>query len=61
MRGDAAVGIEGFGLGLALSMRLARAANGTIELLPGPGGRVDVRIPGVGDPGYAQEEGGRND
>ena len=61
VRGDAAVGIEGFGLGLALSMRLARAANGTIELLPGPGGRVDVRIPSVGDPGYAREESGRND
>jgi signal transduction histidine kinase len=56
VRGDAAVGTVGFGLGLALATRLAHAANGDIRLLPGPGGRVDVRIPGVGDPGYAGSE-----
>jgi two-component system CitB family sensor kinase len=33
------------GLGLALVHRIVHRAGGTIKVLPGPGGRFDVRLP----------------
>lgn len=35
------------GLGLALVQRIVRRAGGTVTVLPGPGGRFDVRLPAV--------------
>jgi signal transduction histidine kinase len=47
VRGDAANGAPGAGLGLALSRRLARAAGGDVvaEAANGGGGRFVVRLP----------------
>jgi signal transduction histidine kinase len=46
VRGRAAVAAApGAGLGLALSRRLARAAGGDVEALPGEGGRFLIRLP----------------
>jgi two-component system, OmpR family, sensor kinase len=44
-RGTAANGGEGAGLGLALARRLARAASGEVEVVPGDGGRFAIRLP----------------
>jgi signal transduction histidine kinase len=45
-RGDPADGHDGAGLGLALAVRLATAAGGTVELRPdGPGAVFVVRLP----------------
>jgi signal transduction histidine kinase len=35
----------GAGLGLSLARRLAHAADGTVSVEPGPGGRFRVRLP----------------
>jgi signal transduction histidine kinase len=49
LRGTAARGAggDGAGLGLALARRLARAASGDVEVLPGGGGRFAVSLPKV--------------
>lgn len=44
-RGSAANGDDGAGLGLALARRLARAASGEVEAIPGAGGRFAIRLP----------------
>jgi signal transduction histidine kinase len=45
-RGDPTDGHDGAGLGLALANRLATAAGGVLELLPGgPGASFVVRLP----------------
>jgi two-component system, OmpR family, sensor kinase len=44
-RGAAARAGEGAGLGLALARRLARAASGEVEAVPGTGGRFEIRLP----------------
>ncbi|MCY7419342.1 MAG: HAMP domain-containing histidine kinase, partial [Chloroflexi bacterium] len=46
-RGSAAGDRPGHGLGLTLAMRMARSAGGTVSVATGPGGRVDLRVPGV--------------
>ncbi|MGZ4309454.1 MAG: sensor histidine kinase [Gaiellaceae bacterium] len=45
VRGAAANGGEGAGLGLALARRLARAASGDVEAIPGDRGRFEIRLP----------------
>jgi signal transduction histidine kinase len=45
VRGSAADGSSGAGLGLALARRLARSAGGDVTVEPGDGGRFDVRLP----------------
>lgn len=50
VRGASTADTDGYGLGLALAQRLAHAANGSLALLPGPGGRVDVRVPSAAGP-----------
>jgi signal transduction histidine kinase len=45
-RGDPADGHDGAGLGLALAVRLAAAARGSLTVRPdGPGATFDVRLP----------------
>jgi signal transduction histidine kinase len=36
---------DGAGLGLALSRRMVRSVGGDVVARPGPGGRVEVRVP----------------
>lgn len=47
VRGSAAAadGARGSGLGLALGRRLARAAGGEVAVVPGRGGRFELRLP----------------
>ncbi len=46
-RGDAARGERGSGLGLAIVRTIAEAHGGTAELGPGPGGTVELWLPGA--------------
>jgi len=45
VRGAAANGADGAGLGLALARRLARGASGDVTAEPGGAGRFVVRLP----------------
>jgi signal transduction histidine kinase len=45
VRGSAADGSRGAGLGLALARRLAHSAGGEVTVEPGEGGRFDIRLP----------------
>jgi two-component system, OmpR family, sensor kinase len=53
VRGGAAETRPGSGLGLALATRLARSAGGRIAIVPGVGGRVELRLPPIGAVGAA--------
>lgn len=44
-RGSAGEGVPGTGLGLTLARRLARAAGGDVDVVPGAGGQVRLRLP----------------